>query len=231
MPTPATMTLAKPVIDVGVFADPLEPALRFWQDEVGLPFEELLPTGGGNHQHRHGMNGSVLKLNHPREGLPDAPPSGYRALTIARDGLVAPRTLHDPHGVPIRLVARGEDRVTGIGVSMGVRDAAAQRRLYVEALGMTEASEGAYRCGESWIFVEEDASAADDLPMKGAGIRYLTIQVHDCRAAHASVLANGGLEGAPPRRMGDVAIFSMVRDPDGNWIELSQRASLTGPLD
>jgi hypothetical protein len=30
--------------------------------------------------------------------------------------------------------------------------------------------------------------------------------------------------------LGDTAYISFIRDPDGNWIELSQRASLTGPL-
>ena len=29
---------------------------------------------------------------------------------------------------------------------------------------------------------------------------------------------------------GDVARISFVRDPDGGWIEISQRASLTGAL-
>jgi len=224
------MKLAKPVIDVGVFADPLEPALGFWQDEVGLPFEEVLPTGGGNHQHRHDMNGSVLKLNHPRGGLPDAPPSGYRELWIARDGLAEARVLRDPHGLPVRLVPTGADEVSGIAVRVAVRDASAQRRLYGDALGMSEERPGAYRCGESLLLVEEDPEAAFDVPIAGAGLRYLTLQIHDCEAAHAAVLASGGIEGMPPRRMGDVAIFSMVRDPDGNWIELSQRASLVGPL-
>lgn len=224
------MELAKPVIDVGVFADPLEPALRFWQGEAGLSFEELLPTGGGNHQHRHAMNGSVLKLNHPRGGLPDAPPSGYRALWIARAGLAKPQQLRDPHGLPVHLVPPGTDGISGIAIRVGVRDPAAQRRLYVDACGMTEEGPGIFRCGGTLLFVEASPNASDDVPMLGAGIRYLTIQVHDCRAAHASVLASGGREGAPPRRSGDVAIFSMVRDADGNWIELSQRASLTGPL-
>jgi hypothetical protein len=29
------------------------------------------------------MNGSVMKLNHPRDPLPDTAPSGYRELRIA----------------------------------------------------------------------------------------------------------------------------------------------------
>ena len=33
-----------------------------------------------------------------------------------------------------------------------------------------------------------------------------------------------------PVRLGDVAAISFVRDPDGVWLEISQRASLTGDL-
>jgi lactoylglutathione lyase len=63
------------------------------------------------------------------------------------------------------------------------------------------------------------------------GYRYLTIQVYDVRAVHADVVARGGREGRPPVRLGEVAFISFVRDPDGNWLEISQRKSLTGSLD
>ncbi len=66
------------------------------------------------------------------------------------------------------------------------------------------------------------------LPLRGWA--YLTVQIFDRATEHAGVLARGGAEGSAARTMGNVARFSMVRDPDGNWLELSQRASLTGPL-
>lgn len=224
------MDLAKPVIDVGVFTDQRDASLAFWQKEVGLPFEELLPTGGGVHQLRHGMNGSVLKLNHPRSGLPAVPPSGYRALWIARGDRGPTRTLHDPHGQPVHLVSPGTRGITGIGVTVAVRDVAAHRRFYLDGLGLEAVDEHVYRCGDSLLFVESDPGASADVPIHGIGYRYLTIQIRDCEAVHRQVLSRGGREGAPPRRMGDVAIFSMVRDPDGGWVELSQRRSLTGAL-
>jgi lactoylglutathione lyase len=34
-----------------------------------------------------------------------------------------------------------------------------------------------------------------------------------------------------PRTLGDVARISFVIEPGGHWIELSQRASLTGSLE
>lgn len=62
------------------------------------------------------------------------------------------------------------------------------------------------------------------------GFRYLTIQVRDVDAEHAGIIARGGSEGRPPVTLGTTARISFVRDPDGNWIEISQRASLTGPI-
>ncbi|MHB8576260.1 MAG: VOC family protein [Dehalococcoidia bacterium] len=44
------------------------------------------------------------------------------------------------------------------------------------------------------------------------------------------MIARGVEEGRPPVTLGSVARISFIRDPDGNWIEVSQRASLTGPL-
>ena len=113
---------------------------------------------------------------------------------------------------------------------LAVRDAAAHRRFYTHALGLEETAPGAFRCGTSLFFVREDAGARGDASRDGLGYRYTTIQVWDCNAEHAGVLARGGAEGAPAITLGETARFSFVRDPDGNWIEISQRASLTGPL-
>ena len=45
------------------------------------------------------------------------------------------------------------------------------------------------------------------------------------------MLAKGGREALAPVTLGTTARISMVRDPDGNWIELSQRASIVGSLE
>lgn len=224
------MKLAKPHVDVGLMARDAEAMLAFWQGEVGLPFEELLPTGGGNHQHRHAMNGSVLKLNASRELAPDSPPTGYRELWIADDSISEPRALLDPDGNRVSRVPSGYQGVVGIGVRLGVRDTAAHARFYEEALGLEPVDAATFRCGDSLFFLDEDASAGGDSSIVGTGYRYLTLQVFDCDAATAFVLAHGGTLGAPARTLGKVARFSMVRDPDGNWLELSQRRSLTGDL-
>ena len=45
------------------------------------------------------------------------------------------------------------------------------------------------------------------------------------------MLAHGGGEAVAPVTLGTTARISMVTDPDGNRIELSQRASIVGSLE
>jgi lactoylglutathione lyase len=223
--------LSKQHVDVGLFTDNAETMLAFWQQKVGLPFEELLPVGGGVRQHRHGMNGSVLKLNASREPLPaDAGPTGYRELLIARDGLGAPVRLTDPDGNAVTLVPRGHDGVEGIGVRLGVRDVAAFRDFFGRILGLEEAATNRYRCGDSLLMFEQDPTAGRAGDMQGRGYRYLTVQIFDVAAEHAELVRRGAEEGRAPVTLGTTARISFIRDPDGNWIEVSQRSSLTGPL-
>jgi lactoylglutathione lyase len=97
-------------------------------------------------------------------------------------------------------------------------------------LGFVEEAEGRLRCGESILLLEErvDAPSGVELPVRGWA--YLTVQVRDCDAEVARIEAAGASVASRPRNLGEVARMAMVRDPDGNPIELSQRASLTGPL-
>ncbi len=223
------MKFAKPCFDFGLTTNAIESVAAFWRDEIGLPLNHLLPLGPGHVQHRYDLRGSVLKLN-ARE-LQAGAPGGYRELMIARDGIAAPRELADPDGNRVTLVPRGTHGITQIGVRVGVRDLDAQRRFYRDALKLPQIDENSFKAGEGVLLLAHDATVATNTPLWGRGWRYLTFQIFDARTEHAHVLANGGREGMPITRMGDIAIGSMVLDPDGNWIELSQRADLTGPLD
>lgn len=224
------MELAKPRIDVGLFTNQLEPMLAFWQQQVGLPFDHMIGIGGGVRQHRHDMLGSVLKLNHVRDPLAPVAPSGYRELLIAREGMAAPELLVDPDGNRILLVPPGSEGVQRIGVRMRVRDLAAHRHFLAEVLGCPplEGSDTGFRCGDSLILLEQGDDVAGHADYRAPGFRYVTLQVFDVDAAHRAVLERGGREGRPPVTMGTTARVSFIRDPDGNWIELSQRASVTG---
>jgi lactoylglutathione lyase len=225
------MKLAKQHIDVGLFTNNAEAMLEFWQQRVGLPFEETLPLGGGVLQHRHAMNGSVFKLNTARAPLPEAPPSGYRELIVAREGLTVPETLKDPDGNTVTLVPTGHNGIAGVAMRMAVRDARAFDAYFGDALQFERAGDGCYRCGDSLVIVEQDPSAGRSEPIRARGYRYLTVQVWDVDAEHRGIIERGGTEGRSPVTLGTTARVSFVRDPDGGWIEVSQRASLTGSLE
>ncbi len=228
------MKLAKPRVDIGLNTNNLEAMLAFWQGEAGVKFDHILPIRKGMKQHRHDALGSVVKLNHHAEPLPDTPPSGYVELLIARAGLTAPKSLRDPDGNAVMLVPAGTFGITQIGIRLKVRDLAAHRRFYAEGLGLTEepAQQGAaFRAGETLLLLEQSPDAPSDAAMDGKGWRYVTFQVFKVDEEHQRVLQRGGREALKPTTLGTTARISMVRDPDGNWIELSQRASITGSLE
>ena len=231
------MRLAKPRIDIGFATNAAPAALTFWQNEIGLPFDYTQPIRRGYKQHRHDLWGSILKINQVYETLPDNPPSGYLELLIARDGIAAPRSMADPEGNRVALVPIGMFGIERIGIRLGVRDVGVHRRFYTEALGLKEGgaagSDGTttFLAGDTVLIVEPAADAPDDAAFEGKGWRYITFQVFEVDREHTHVLAHGGREARAPVTLGTTARISMVRDPDGNWIELSQRASLTGSLE
>jgi catechol 2,3-dioxygenase-like lactoylglutathione lyase family enzyme len=225
------MQLAKPQIDIGLSTNRPDPLLAFWQSEVGAEFDHVLPIRRGHDQHRHNISGSVLKINHHSAPLPATPPSGYYELAIARLDLSEPVSLADPDGNRVMIVPHGTDGVTQIGVRVAVRDLDAHRRFYRDALGLPEEARGTFRAGESLIVLEPRTDAPTDAQMQGPGWRYIAFQVFKVDDEHAAVLANGGREALAPITLGSTARISMVRDPDGNWIELSQRASIVGTLE
>lgn len=224
------MELAKPHLDVGLFARLIDPQLAFWRDAVGLPYDHVLKLGAGIHQHRFDMNGSVLKVNHSRTALAEPHPSGITGLRIASDGTRTPRPLSDPDDNRVTLVPTGHNGVTGIGIDLRVNNRDAHQRFWCHVMQFASPEPDVYVCGDTRIFVREEGRVERAQSWRGYGWRYLTVQVIDCQAEHREVLGRGGDEGEAPRRLGDVAIVSFVRDPDGNFIELSQRASLVGRL-
>jgi lactoylglutathione lyase len=54
--------------------------------------------------------------------------------------------------------------------------------------------------------------------------------VVDIDGVHEKLRGEGVREDLAPITLGEVARISMVLDPDGNWIELSRRASVVGSL-
>lgn len=224
------MDLAKNHIDVGLFTNQRDAQLRFWQEDVGLAYDHMGKLGGGMQQLRHHMNGSILKVNHARDPLKPAPASGIVRLRIAREGLAAARALSDPDGNRVALVPHGEDGVTGIAIELEVNNRDAHDRFWRHVMQFESPTRGIYLCGDTRVIVvgESRIERCDD--WRAPGWRYTTVQIRDCVAEHEGVLARGGEEGRPPMLLGETVRYSFVRDPDGNYIELSQRASLVGAL-
>jgi catechol 2,3-dioxygenase-like lactoylglutathione lyase family enzyme len=152
---------------------------------------------------------------------------------IAREGIQKPRRMVDPDGNRVQLVPPGCDGVTQLAVAMGVRSLGEHRRFYGDILGFAEqpwSGGPAFRLGDSLLLLEEDRAATIDPVRQASGWRYITLQIADIDAVHGELLGKGVREGLAPITLGDVARISMIFDPDGNWIELSRRASIVGSL-
>jgi lactoylglutathione lyase len=223
------MNLAKPHLDVGLFSNRRDDQLAFWQHTVGLPYDHMGKAGGGVQQHRHHMNGSILKMNHARDPLPDIAPSGIVGLQIAREGLAAPKELLDPDRNQVTLVPKGSGAVSGIAVLLRVNDPAAHDRFWTHVMQYERVGEGRYRCGDSLMVIAGRGKVEHrGTAWRGLGFRYTTVQVFDCVAEFEGIVARGGTPGGEVRVLGDTVRYAFVCDPDGNHIEISQRASLTG---
>ena len=222
------MNLAKQHLDIGLFSNKRDEQLAFWQQTVGLPYDHMGKVGGGVQQHRHHMNGSILKMNHSRAALPEAPPSGIVGLKIARAALSSRQALSDPDGNKVTLVPAGADGVQGIAILLRVNDRAAHDRFWTKAMQFERAGDGRYRCGDSLVEIAEQGRVERSREWRGPGYRYMTVQVWDCLAEYDGILQRGGEAGGEPRVLGDTVRYAFVCDPDGNHIEISQRASLTG---
>ena len=223
------MQLAKPHLDIGLFSNKREEQLAFWQQTVGLAYDHVGKLGGGMQQHRHHMNGSILKMNHARDPLPALAQSGIVGLQIAREGLDKARPLADPDGNKVTLVPKGRHGVEGIAILLRVNDPAAHDRFWTNAMQYERVGKGRYRCGDSLIVIAEHGKVEHrGEQWRGPGWRYTTVQVQDCVAEYEGILARGGTSGGAPRVLGETVRYAFVCDPDGNHIEISQRASLTG---
>lgn len=173
----------------------------------------MLPVRRGQKQYRHDEQGSVIKINHHAEPLPEAASSGYRELMIARAGLKMPQRMVDPDGNRVQLVPPGYDGVTQIAVAICVRSLSEHRRFYGDILGFSEQSWSggpAFRLGDSLVLLEEDRAASIDPVRQARGWRYITLQVSDIDAVHDEL--RNVREGLAPNTLGEVARISMILD-------------------
>ncbi len=200
--------------------------LAFWQEQALVPFGELLKLGGGVHQHRHDIGDSILKINHSRTPIAQGNPTGLQALTVFTHEVDDEIELLDPDGNEVCLAPGGAHNLR---LRLGVNNLDRSIQFYNRVLELPSSQANVFDVGASQIELVE--TAIEPFERQGIGYRYMTFQVFDVVATHAAILAAGGQEGSAPGRLGDVAYISFVQDPDGNWIEISQRKSITGSLE
>ena len=222
------MELAKPALDIGLYTNDLDASLAFWQEQARVPFAELLKIGGGQHQHRHAIGDSVLKINHRREPVPTTEPCGLRALELFSDAVDASIEMVDPDGNEVILSPPRADG-GNLRLHLHCNDPAASMDFYTRVLGLPSVGDDLVQVGASQI--QFSPGTVGPVERTALGYRYITVQVFDVVGTHQQILAAGGTEGMAPVRLGDVAYISFVCDPDGNWIEISQRKSITGSLE
>jgi lactoylglutathione lyase len=220
--------IVKNQLDVGLVSERPE-VVDFWRDEAELVFDHSIPVVKGQVQWRFVERGSVIKVN-IRKALTGDTCSGLEELLVARKELRAPRSMADPDGNRVCFVPEGFEGVTQIGVRLAVRDLNRTMDYYVGVLGFDRETDSRVRCGDSVLLFHERADAPSGFHKAQKGWLYLTVQVRHCDEETARIEAAGGAVSVAPMNLGEVARMAMVRDPDGNLLEISQRASLTGPL-
>jgi catechol 2,3-dioxygenase-like lactoylglutathione lyase family enzyme len=229
------MDLAKPQVDIGLFTDQLEAMQAFYGEKLGLQYESMLPVGGGFRQYRYLCNGSIIKLMHSREPLRPRRPGGYETLMIATPRVSEAEALADPDDNTVELVAPGRDDVTQMEIRVGVTDVAAFSEFYLKAFDAIDIGRGRYKIGDTifGVYHEPEIHRPPVKPfanplevvqaMAELGFQYVTFQVRNCDAAFSALKAAGAAPAVEPTNFGTVARISFLRDPDGNFIELSQR--------
>ncbi|KAI9013544.1 glyoxalase/bleomycin resistance protein/dioxygenase [Hyaloraphidium curvatum] len=222
-------SLSKPCLDVGFFNNSIS-ALAFWSECMGLGDPEPPVRFNGNlTQHRFALGDSVVKINEVEGGAEVGVPSGYSELYVADPAAKEPERVRDPDGNEVVRVPVGHLGITGIGVKVRVRSRKDHERFYGEIMGLERVGDGCFAAGTSRIFLEEDPGAERAGHWINAGFRYVTLHVKRVDASFEEMVARGAEVGERPYSIGKVARISFIRDPDGNWIEVAQRASLAGP--
>jgi lactoylglutathione lyase len=232
------MRLAKPHLDIGLFTDDVDAQREFWTHIAGLTSDHQLTLEPGWVQHRFDAHGSVIKVNHLSWALPPRPPSGFAGLAIACPPGTPPWDGVHPGGDRVQLVSPGTAGITGIGITISSPDPARMIEFYRTAMEFELGGPDSLRCGDTLLTVVEgpggqDTSRTDSDGTSwdgliGPGFRYITVQVFDADDECATIVGRGGRLVRKPLSFAGVARVACVADPDGNWIEISARTSLTG---
>lgn len=223
--------LAREGLDFGLPTNNGPAMEAFYEHELGLTLLSRDTIIDGNDEVFYELHGSWLKLN-PSTGPMEPAVTGYRELLVASDEVSEPKTVLDPDGLAITLVPTGHRGIDEVGMVIEANDVAAHQRFVVDGMGAEVVGDG-YRVGNTILFFEPAGEEKHITPIVRQGFTMLTLIVSDLPAAHQHLIDSGGSHGL--RMSSDPGVpgrcvFSFVRDPSGNWIELCQFADLSGPL-
>ncbi len=222
--------LARPGIDLGLPTDN-EKARRAFYEELGLTHLMTDHVMAGQDEVYYTLHDSWLKIVTTDQPMP-AGVSGYDELLIVDRAAVQVSTLIDPDGLRVSVVPPGYRGIDQVGIVVKVNDVAAQERFLVNGMRAT-AEDSGFRVGNTIFFLEKSDPPVNPGPMFARGFTMVSLIVRDIVSAHQELIAGGGSHGlricddpiVPGR-----CLFSFVRDPNGNWIELVQFEELSGPL-
>lgn len=226
-PVPTAFALSKPFVDIGIFTTRGEEMRAFYGDELGLATMDSLDIEPGYVLHRFDARGSALKLNVVDTEL--APRrTCHRRIVWPEHGRTHVERVQDPDGNEIDRVPMGHLDVTQVGIVYAMPSLAVAESFAMDALGAEQLAPDRYRVGATVLLVEIDPAAERSGALEALGFTYTTLHVTDTVATHAHLVAHGCTEAIPPTPFGDITTYSFVRDPVGNWIEISRRADLAG---
>jgi lactoylglutathione lyase len=223
--------LARDGLDFGLPTDNGPAMEAFYEHDLGLELLHRDTIIEGNDEVFYQVHGSWLKLN-PSVHAMDPAVTGYRELLVASDEVAEPTTRRDPDGLAVTLVPPGHRGIDEVGMVIEANDVDAHVRFVIDGMGAVALGDG-YRVGNTVMFFEPLATPKRITPIVRRGFTMLTLVVHDLPSAHRHLIACGGAHGLRMSTDPGVpgrCLFSFVRDPSGNWIELCQFADLSGPL-
>lgn len=223
----SAFALSKPFVDIGLFTNRGDEMCAFYGEVLGLPALDTIEIEPGYVLHRLDAHGSALKLNVLSEPLPPRRTNHDRFLWPDPTCTDVER-LVDPDGNRIERVPVGHLDVDQVGIVSRVPSLDVAEAFAVGALGAAPLGGGRYRFGRTVLLFEIDPSPVRSGALESLGFTYTTLHVTDTVAVHQHLLASGCAEAIPPTPFGDITTYSFVRDPTGNWIEISRRADLAG---
>ena len=222
--------LSKDALDIGFFTANLDDTLAFWNKELGLLSDEPVPFNDGLRQFRLPFKNTIIKVNCSENKLAK-PPTGYSELYLAVENISSPKTIVNPDGELITLVPIGFKGIKETAIKVKVNNLKSHANFYENVMGFKRENDRTFQVGNCFLFLDE----VEEKPFAGhwvnLGFRYLTLHVMKIDETFSGMVAAGAEVGEEPYAIGDIAKISFLKDPDGNWIEVAQRASLAGPWD